>query len=433
MTRLPLEGLRIADLSVVLAGPHVTSLLADWGAEVIRVEPLQMFQTSTRGRSARPTQADLDANRSWLSAYPNWEPGKRPWNLWPFFQSHGRNKLSMTVDLKQPEGIETLRHLVAISDIVVENNVPETVDRLRIDYPQLRTIKPDLIMLRMPAYGLEGPYQNYRSFGSHLEGASGHTYIRGYEDTDPTMTEDVFFGDACAAATGALAVTIAVRQLRRTGKGQVIELAQTESLLPFFGEFLMDLQMNGRVAGPVGNDLYDMAPHNTYPCAGEDRWIAIAVGNDREWQGLIRTMNGPEWAEDSRFATQDGRFEHRRELDHRVAEWTQQHEPRWVMTALQAEGVPAGVLNNEKDAFEDPQLNSRGFFQELTHPDAGTHRYPGIIWRMGNTPNRIRTPPVTLGEHNGLVYRELLGISDDEFAGLERGGHIGTEYPAHIR
>ena len=103
------------------------------------------------------------------------------------------------------------------------------------------------------------------------------------------------------------------------------------------------------------------------------------------------------------------------------------------MTALQAEGVPAGVLNNEKDAFEDPQLNNRGFFQELTHPDAGTHRYPGIIWRMGDTPNRIRTPPVTLGEHNGLVYRELLGISDDEFAGLERGGHIGTEYPAHIR
>lgn len=426
---LPLEGVRVADLTVVLAGPNATTLMADWGAEVVRVEPLQMFQTSTRGRSPRPSQAFIDAARFWLNAYPNWKPGNRPWNLWPFFQAHARNKKSMTIDMRKPEGVELFKRLVAISDIVIENNVTETAEKLGIDYPALRKIKPDIVMLRMPAYGLTGPYRNYRSFGAHLEGAAGHTYIRGYEDTDPTMTEDVFFGDACASATGAYAAVLAIHQLRRTGRGQLVELAQTESLLPFFGDFLLDYQMNGRIAGPQGNDHYTMAPHNAYPCQGDDRWVAIAVGNDCEWQGLLRALGNPSWGSDPRFATQAGRFEHRRELDKLVSEWTREHEDRWVMETLQKERVPAGVLNSEAGAYADPHLNARGFFPQLTHPDAGTHRYPGIVWKMGRTPNTIRTPPVTLGEHNDYAYRDLLGVSEGDFWRLERDGHIGTEYP----
>ncbi len=427
--KLPLEGVRVTDFSVVLAGPWVATLLADWGAEVIRVEPLQVFQPSTRGRSPRPPQAQIDTNHNWVFAYPNWKAGPRPWNQWPFFQAHARNKLSMTLDIRRPEGMEVLKRLVSVSDIVIENNVPETIEKLGIDYPQLRQIKPDIIMLRMPAYGLTGPYKNFRSFGPHLEGTAGHTSIRGYSDTDPSMTEDVFFGDACAAATGAYATAIALRQLRRTGKGQLIELSQTESLIPFFGEFLLDYQMNGRVPGPQGNDLYEMAPHNAYPCRGDDTWVAIAVADDRAWQGLVRAIGNPPWTSEKRFSTQASRYEQRQDLDALVAGWTSQHDNRWVMEVLQNEGVPAGVLNNEEDAYNDPHLNARGFFPELTHPDCGTHRYPGIVWKMARTPNDIRTPPVTLGEHNDYVYKELLKVTEEEYANLEQAGHIGTEFP----
>ncbi|MCL0101652.1 CoA transferase [Dehalococcoidia bacterium] len=430
--RLPLKGVRVADLSVVLAGPGVTSLLADWGAEVIRIEPLQVLQPSTRGRSAFPSQASIDAARNWVFAYPNWTPGERAWNKWPFYQAHAKNKLSMTVDTKQSEGIDIIKRLIAVSDIVVENNVPETIAKLGLGYEVIRQIKPDIIMLRMPAYGLTGPYENFRSFGPHLEGTAGHTNIRGYSDTDASMTEDVFFGDACAAATGAFAAATAMYQARRTGKGQLVELAQVESLVPFFGEFLMDYQMNGRVPGPQGNDLYTMAPHNAYQCLGEDSWVAIAVSDEKEWQGLLRAMGSPDWARDERFFTQAARFTNREALDTLVTEWTLKHENRWVMVTLQEEDVPAGVLNNEEDAFNDPQLNARGFFPELNHPDIGVHRYPGIVWKMSKTPNAVRSHPVTLGEHNAYVYKELLSISDAEFVRLENEGHISDVFPRHV-
>ena len=430
--RLPLEGVRVADLSVVLAGPGVTSLLADWGAEVIRIEPLQILQPSTRGRSAYPSQESIDAARNWVFAYPNWTPGERAWNKWPFYQAHAKNKLSMTVDTKQPEGIEIVKQMINLSDIVVENNVPETIDKLNLNYEQVREVKPDIVMLRMPAYGLTGPYKNFRSFGPHLEGTAGHTYIRGYPDTDPSMTEDVFFGDACASATGAYAAAVALYQARRTGKGQLVELAQVESLTPFFGEFLMDYQMNGRVPASQGNDLYTMAPHNAYQCEGDDSWVAIVVSDDEEWQGLVRAMESPGWVSEERFSSQKARFDNRDALDSLVTEWTLRHPNRRVMEALQAEQVPAGVLNNEEDAFNDPQLNARGFFPELTHPDIGTHRYPGIVWKMSKTPNAVRSHPVTLGEHNEYVYKELLDISDAEYARLENTGHISNEFPRHV-
>ncbi len=430
--RLPLEGIRVADLSLVLAGTNACTLLADWGAEVIRLEPLQNFQPNTRGRFARPSQAYVDAARVWVNAYPDFKPGKRPWNRWPFFQVHARNKLSMTMDMKSPEGIDIVKKVVAISDIVIENNVPETVTKLGIDYPALRKVKPDIIMVRMPAYGLTGPYANYRSLGSHLEGTAGHTFVRGYEDSDPTTTEDVYFGDAAAATTACFAAAAALHELRRTGKGQLIELAQVESLIPYFGDMLLDHQMNKRVAGPKGNDLGNFAPHNAYQCSGDDRWVAIAVGTDAEWQGLVKAMGNPDWTSDAAFATQAGRYKRRRLLDERVTQWTRQHDNQWVMARLQSFGVPAGVLNDERDAYADPHLNARGFFETLTHPDTGTHRYPGIVWKMARTPNKIRTPPPALGEHNKYAYRELLGVTDEDYKRLEATGNIGDEYPPHV-
>ncbi len=432
---LPLEGVRVTDITVVLAGTNAATLLGDWGAEVVRAEPLHLVQPSTRGMMAHPTKAMVDAQRNWITSYPNWDPGERPWNRWNFYNSHGRNKLSMTVDLSKPEGQAIVRRLVALSDIFIENNVPDTFDKWNLGYEGLRRVKPDLIMVRMPAYGLAGPYRNTRSFGSHIEGASGHTYLRGYEDTDPSQTEDVYFGDAAGAVNGAFAAVAALHQLRRTGKGQLIELAQTEGVVPYFGELVLDAQMNGRVAGHAENDLGAMAPHNTYPCKGEDRWIAIAIGCDKDWRALVEAMGRPAWAspdESGRFSDQAGRYRRRRELDRLVGEWTRQFEGRWLMERLQSRGIAAGVLNDDRDAFEDRHLNARGFFETLTLPDVGAHRYPGIVWKLARTPNAIRTPPATLGQHNAYVYGGLLGLSEEARARLQREGHIGEAYHAHV-
>ena len=209
--QLPLEGIRVADLTVVFAGPGVTSLLADWGAEVIRIEPLHVAQPATRGSVARPTQAMIDANRTWATGFPNFEPGERPWNRWVIFQVHARNKLSMTVDTRTSEGLDIFREIIRLSDIVVENNVPETIDKLGFGYEELRKMKPDIVMLRMPAYGLSGPYRNYRSLGSHLDGASGHALLRSYPDVDVSLTGTVLFGDQNAATHGAFAAAMALR------------------------------------------------------------------------------------------------------------------------------------------------------------------------------------------------------------------------------
>ena len=430
--RLPLDNIRVLSLGVVLAGPNAATLLADWGAEVIRAEPRSTLQANTRGFMARVPQAVIDANRVWTVAYPNWVAGERGFNRSPFFTAHARNKKSMTIDVRQPEGREQLLRLISISDVVVENNVPETIDKLRLGYEQLKKARPDIIMLRMPAYGLSGPYKNFRSLGAQLEGAAGHSLIRGYPDVDPSLIEDVYFADACAATSGAFAVAAALRQRNRTGQGQVIEMSQTENLIPFFGELILDYQVNGRLPERKGNDLYTMAPHNVYACSGEDRWVAIAVANDEEWAGLRRAMSEPAWAAELRFATQRARYENRRDLDALLVDWTRPRHNRWIMERLQREGVRAGALNNEPDAFLDPQLNARGFFETLTGEDVGTHRYPGIIWKMSRTPNSIRLPPCRLGEHNEYAYRELLSVTDAEYRALEGAGHIGTDYPPEV-
>ena len=429
---LPLAGVRVVDLTVVLAGSNATSLLADWGAEVIRVEPLRSFLPGTRSSNPRITKQLVEANPTWLVAFPDWDPGPRPWNVWPHFQAHGRNKLSMTLDLTQREGRDLFLELVSVSDVMIENNVPETIEKLGLEYETLRKVKPDLVMVRMPAYGLSGPYKNYRSLGAHLEGTAGHTLLRGYPDTDPSMTEDVYLGDAAAAVSGAFAAASALWQLGRTGKGSLVEVCQTETLISFFGEYILDYEMNGRLRTQMGNDMEPMAPHNTYPTSGEDQWVAIAVGTDEQWRALVAAMNNPSWAANSRFATQRQRFANRAELDEHVGRWTRGHENRWVAETLQKVGVPAGALNDERDAYEDPHLRARGFFEEITHAEAGTHRYPGIIWKMARTPNAIRLPPCLLGEHNDYVYRELLGLNEERYREMEEAGHIGMDYAPDI-
>ena len=435
MKKLPLEGIRVADLTVVWAGPHCTQLLAEWGAEVIRVEPIQRMQTTTRGQEARPSPEIVKSfagTGNMGNAYPNREPGQRPWNRVPAFNSHGRNKLSMTLEIMTPEGLDIFKRLISVCDVFVENNVPETIEKAKVTYDELVKVNPRLIMLRMPSYGLNGTYKNYRNFGTHMEGMVGHHYIRSYRDMDPSATGEAFTADAASGVMGAFAVAMALRHRRRTGEGQHIEMAQAENFIPYIGEFILDYTMNSRITESMGNYHATYVPHNVYPCAGEDRWIAIAVTNQEEWAGLCRALGNPPWTQDPRFQDLASRKPHEDEVDSLLADWTRDKDVYDVFHILQKEGVPAGPVQNEADAYSCPHLQERGFFEELTHPESGTHSYPGLNLRMSKTPNHLRSYAPLLGEHNEYVYKEIIGVTDEEYATLEEAGHIGMDYPPHV-
>jgi len=427
MAKLPLEGIRVAALTVVWAGPFAEMLLADWGAEVIRVESLKHFPVPTRGMMPRPP-AFLTEHWRGYTAYVGKEPGERPWNRFALFNAHARNKLSMTVDLTQPKGMEIFKRLIEVSDIYLDSNQVQVAEKLGINYDMLRQVKPDIIMITMPGFGTTGPYKYYRAFGAHLEGFFGHTWLRGYPDSDPTTTTYAFHCDAAAGATAAFAAVMALRYRNRTGKGQWIDLAQAEAAVPHLGEAVMDYTMNRRVQGAMGNRHPSAAPCGCYRCRGEDRWVTITVTSDEEWQGLCRAMGNPSWTKDERFADGLSRYRNQVELDRLVEEWTIQHDHYAVMHLLQREGVPAGPVIDDRDALNDPHLKDRGFFEELYQEDCGTLTYPGLAWKMSKTPNYLRLPPVRLGEHNEYVYKEVLKVSDEEYAELEREGHIGMDY-----
>ena len=427
MPGLPLEGIRVLDMTVVWAGTYCATFLADMGAEVIRIESLGSFAPMTRGTMAHPPESVLSSLPPFVAGMSGRSPGARPWNRFPLFNAHARNKLSMTVDLLRPEGMDILRRLVKISDVLVENNATERMDKLGISYETLSEQNPEIIMLRMPAFGSTGPYKNYRALGVHIEGVIGHTLLRGYADMDPSASTYVFVADAAAGTQGAFAVLTALHYRKRTGEGQHIELSQTENAVPFLGQFVMDYSMNGRNSSTIGN-RHPYAIQGCYPCKGDDRWVNITIFDDRDWEAFCAALDRPVWTQDARFADQAGRYRSHDEIDLRISEWTQEHDHYHVMHVLQEVGVAAGPVMDQRDAYNDPHLKERGIFERVTQEDSGTHMYPGIPYKMSETPVGIRRGPVRLGEDNEYVYKTLLDFSDQEYADLEREGHIGMDF-----
>jgi len=434
MARLPLEGIRVVDITVIYAGPFATMNLADWGAEVIRVESIKHFQVLTRGGMARPPQEIVSnpVRTGGLATYCKRDVSFRPWNRWTLFNAHARNKLSCTMDLTQPKGKELFKNLIEVSDVFPESNAPHVTENLGLTYDVLKAVNPKLIMLSMPGFGSYGPYKYYRSLGVHQECFIGHTFLRGYPDSDPSTTTTLYHADEAAGATAALAVLMALYYRNRTGKGQFIDMAQAEATMPHLGEAIMDYTMNKRVQTSSGNRLPGAAPCGCYQCQDEDRWINITVTSDEEWEGLCRAMHNPEWTKDEKFSDSLSREKNQDEMDKYIQEWTKKYNHYDLMHILQNEGVPAGPVIFEDDAYTDPHLKERGFFEEMHHEECGTHLYPGLSWRMSKTPNRLRLPPVRLGEHNEYVYKQILKISDKEYEELEKEGHIGMDYVPEI-
>ena len=423
--RLPLEGVRVLDLTMVWAGPYTTMLLGDLGADVIRVEDARIYN-GTRGAVARPPKEQLDA-LAWLCAYPDDEPGARPWNRNAFFNIHARNKRSVTVDLLREQGREAFLGLVETADVLVENNAAGVMDKLGLGWDQLHDRNDQLIVLRMPALGLDGPMSAYVGFGANFEALCGLTSLRGYADGDPSLTTAVYYMDAASGAAGALAALVALRRRDAVGAGEQVELAQGENMLHLIGEYLIDAGRTGRTFDPPGNRHLTYAPQGAYPCIGDDRWAVLSVDTDAAWSGLRRAMGSPAWAADDRFSTAAGRRRHGDELDERIAAWTSTLD-RWEVTdRCQAEGVAAGPVLDEADLVDDPHLRARGFFRRNGSNEVGWHDYPSHLWRWDG-PSMRHEGLCPFAGGNDEVWPSVPAVDEAALAALRDGGHLLDHY-----
>ncbi len=394
-----LEGIRVADFSWVSAGPRGTRVLADFGAEVIKIE--------SAGR--------LDLNRG----RPPFAPGKRGINASGVFNNINCNKLSVTLNLRHPTACELARRIVAISDIVVDNFNPGVMQKLGLGYDDLVKVKPDIIVITMPVMGQTGPRSQYGGYGMGIEAISGLKYISGFPDEMPLGTGIAYPDAGPNPRHAVIAVLAALHYRHKTGKGQFIEMAQYESTVCFTGTAILQYTANGSIQGSWGGRRHNAAPHGAYRCRGDDQWCVIAVFTDDEWESLTRAIGDPPWAKEGRFATLLGRKQHEDELDRLLQSWTIQKDAREVMGLLQGAGVAAGVIQSGKDLLEDDrQLSARGHYVRTEHPEAGRQTVDGVRIKLSHTPGSVRNPAPLLGQHNEYVFKELLGISAEEYDNL---------------
>lgn len=417
---LPLEGIRVIDLTVVWAGPFGAALLSDMGAEVIKVESVQRWDTNMR------TAGNPEAMIKNGAQIP---PDAPPWELSGNFNSVCRNRRSVTMDLTRPEGQQAFYRLVEKSDIFIENNSPDVVHHLKINYEILRQHNPALIMISLPAFGATGPYRHFRAYGANMEAVTGHTLLRGYADSDPTHTTNVFFADACAGATSAFAVLAALRYRLKTGKGQYIDMAQAENVAQTFSQAIMDYSMNRRSQTTLGNRDPSRAPQGVYRCSGQDSWLALSCGSDAEFRALCEVIGKPELAHDPRFADSLSRYKHQDALDEEISAWSAGLDHYQAFHALQSAGVAASPVLSIGEVAEDPHLQARDMWQQVTHPVAGTHKYlKPPMSHMSRTPLQYWRHAPTLGMDNEYVYKQVMGYSDEEYRWFVENQHAGTTF-----
>ena len=411
----PLAGVRILDLSRVWAGPLATRILGDLGADVIRVEAI-----TARGPRHVPEAVVQQSRR-----YPANEAGERPWNREGMFNKFNRNKRAVTLQLDTPDGRAVFEQLVITADVVLENYSPRVMPQLGLGYERLREVNPAILYLGMPGYGWTGPSRDWVALGTTLEPGAGLSSLMGYRDSGPYKS-GVAWADPVAALNAAAAVMVALwdRRSDPDGCGQAIELAQLEGMIDFVGEEILAAQVRGYDRPRLGNRHPYLAPQGCYPCAGDDRWIAISVTSDDDWTALCAVAG----FDTERAALRlDERIDAHDSLDAEIAAWTQSHDQIELMHGLQARGVAACAVLDARGLVEDPHLAARGFFVSITHPDAGTYRFPGQPIHLSETPATFRRPAPGLGEHNREVLGDLLGLANAEIEGLRAAGVIAEQ------
>lgn len=408
MSSLPLEGIRVIDATMFWAGPYLTNLLGNLGAEVIKVEAVQR----------------LDGWRS--AGLGRYSSEKKFWEWSPLWNQSNTDKLGITLDLARPEGAAIFKELVKIGDIVAENFTPRVMSNFGLDYPALKEVNPGLIMISLPTYGSTGPLKEFVGFGYSIEQMAGISYLTGFPDGLP-RTNANGLTDPTAGVNGMIAVLFALLFRQETGQGQYIDLAQVEALTCLIGSAVVDYSMNERVQMRLGNRNPLMAPHGCYRCKGDDLWVAIAVSSDEEWHQLCHTIGDLPWTREGRFASCAGRLEHQDELDKLVEEWTLKHDHYDVMNTLQGAEIAAGATLTSAELMTDPHLVHRGIFQTIDRAIVGSHSHliPSAAERLSDSPREIRRPAPLLGEHNEYVLGTLLGKSSEEIRSLAAEHIIG--------
>ena len=397
MPPLPLAGIRVLDFTWVVAGPVATRILADHGAEVIKLER----KPGPPGERQRGLQGDLH-----------------------------RNKLSIAVNMANIRGIEVARRLAAKSDLVVDNFSARVMRGWGMDYESVSKIKPNIICISMSGLGHVGPRASYVSYGPTLQALSGFTRLMADENGEPAGY-GYSYADMAGGYTGALSALIALWHRRQTGRGQFIDLSQFEALVSLAGPGLLDISVNGRVQSPPGYLSQEMAaaPHGVYKCRplgdDDDRWLAISVRTQPEWQRFVEAIGSPDWARSPEFGTLFTRMRKRGQLDAHVGSWAITQAAEHAMELLQRAGVAAGVVSNGADiCARDPQLRARNFWGIVTLPDGSRTNVTGVPIKMSSTPGSVRTPSPLIGSSNDYVLGELLGYSEAEREQLIAAGAV---------
>lgn len=396
------SGLTILAFCWAVVGPLTMKFFADHGATVIRVE------TSRRPCVMR-TSAPYKDN------VPNYNRGG-------YFNYYNANILSLSLNMERPEARRIAKKLALECDVFMENYTPGVVEKWGLSYEELKKDRPDIIMLRQSGYGSWGPYANLPAFGMVLVPIAGLPNFIGWPGKEPLPVGVSAYTDCISPRFATAALIAALDYRKRTGQGQLLDLSQFETAISFIAPGVLDYAVNGREPERIGNSSPDAAPHGVYPCRGDDRWCTIVVTDDGEWAALCREMGRPEYIKDPRFNTFAARKQNEDELNRMIGEWTAGLAAEEVMQRLQAAGVPAGVVENTADVYNDPQLRKRNLFWPMEHSEMGMFTHLGQSFQLSKTPSRAYSPSPLLGEHTEYVCTKILGMSDQEFIDLMQKG-----------
>jgi benzylsuccinate CoA-transferase BbsF subunit len=393
-----LKGIRVIALTWVWAGPWMGGILADMGAEVIKIE----------------TEERVDSQRIVKLGKTRWKEEDQGVNRSQFNVTN-RGVKSCTLNLKQPKGVEMFKELVKISDIVITNFAPRVMPGWGLDYSTLKNVKADIIFVSLPGFGSTGPDKDYVSYASTIEAAGGLSASFGYPGEEPAVS-GTYPGDPIGSMHGVVGILAALNYRDKTGKGQHVDVAQSEGVTTLIPEVIMEYVMNGGLRPRMGNRDDIMAPHGCYPCRGKDQWVAIAIGTDSEWKALCHIMGDPDWSRNPAFSDQYTRWQNQDELNKLIGGWTKDFTHYEVMHKLQNVGIAAGASLNIEELINDPHCKARGIFIEQDHPEAGKTVVYRSPWRSALTATEAPAP--CLGEHNDYVFKQLLKMSDDDVARL---------------
>jgi benzylsuccinate CoA-transferase BbsF subunit len=394
-------GIRVADFSWVGVGPLTAKYLADHGAEVIRIE------SGTRPEALRRA--------------PPFAGGQPGVDRSGYYANFNSSKRGAALNMSHPRAAELAKRLVAECDVVTESFTPKAMRAWGLTYEDLRAVRPDLVMISMPLYGQTGPWAMYQGFGHVLQAAAGINHMTGYRDGEPIGT-GYAYTDFFVPHLAALALIAALDHRERTGAGQYIDFGQLEAALYATETMALDYTVNGREQRRDGNRHPQAAPHGAFRCAArggdDDRWIAIACFDDAAWGALCAVLDAPALRDDPRFATPADRKRNEDALEAEVSALTRPRAAEELMARLQAAGVPAGVVQTCEDLRADPQLAHRGHFWMLDHPVMGRCAYDGPSFRLSATPARLTKAAPLLGEDTEYVFRQIVGLPEEEFIEL---------------